>query len=69
MDRAQAELLVKAEPYIQHNISVAEFVDKIEPAIGREAARRLRLLVGQYLDWPMPDLEGEGIPAVSGDDD
>lgn len=69
MDRVQGELLVKSEEYIQCNVTVGEFVDRIEPAIGREPARRLRLLVGQYLDWPMPDADGEGIPPIPAEED
>jgi hypothetical protein len=56
MDRAQGELLVKAEEYIQNNVTVGEFLDRIEPMIPRDASRRLHALLDEYLSDPMPDV-------------
>lgn len=54
MDRLKPELLKTAEPpFIQSSVTVGEFIDRIEPLIGRDNARRLRLLAD--LHHVMPD--------------
>lgn len=53
MDRMQGSLL--AQPgQLQANITIGEFLDKIEPNIGVDSARRLRLLLEDNLHDPMP---------------
>lgn len=54
MDRAQTELLVKQEEYIQGALTVAEFLAKLEPMIPRDASRRLHVLLEDDLNDPMP---------------
>lgn len=73
MDRTKPELLVRAPDYIQHNLTIGEFLDKIEPAIGGDAARRLRALLDGWLSWTMPDTANDSpIPSpedLDNDDD
>lgn len=53
MDRLKPELLKSEPPYIPSNVTAGEFIDRIEPLIGRDNARRLRLLAD--LHDVMPD--------------
>ena len=55
MDRAKTELLAKTEDYIQNNVTVGEFLARIEPHISRDASRRLYSLLKDSLDVPMPE--------------
>lgn len=59
MDRLQSELLVAEESYIQANVTIGEFIARIEPAIGGDSARRLYALLECYLNEPMPNVSGE----------
>jgi hypothetical protein len=66
MERAKPEQLTMVPGYIQHNVTIGEFIDRIEPACGADAARRLRALVRDWLHEPMPDVaEDSPIPSQS----
>lgn len=58
MDRIQSELLVADAP-LQRNLTVGEFLDRIEPYVPADASRRLHALLDEWLDAPMPDVPGE----------
>ena len=53
MDRAKPQVV--APDYIPSNVTVGEFLDRIEPHLPRDAQRRLRELIGtKHLSDPMP---------------